>query len=213
MNSTSVRIVVSLAITVFLLPGVAGAQPSPRSPAPADAGGMRSAPSTAPMAWSRTTARSSRVTAGFRRRSTDATSSGSRPPISGRARWRRSASAGPAPNPMTRVSFHVELYRDRGGRPARSPEASVEAVATMVPTFPDGAFYSVDVSDADMHAPTDVFYLGVRWNPSEDGFFFVCVDQTAEPPRSSTAGSSTIGPMSGRACSKATTPSSTITGP
>lgn len=80
------------------------------------------------------------------------------------------------------VRFAVELYRDRGGRPARSPEASVEAVATMVPTFPDGAFYSVDVSDADMHAATDVFYLGVRWNPSDDVFFFVCVDQSEETP-------------------------------
>ncbi len=80
------------------------------------------------------------------------------------------------------VRFSVELYRDRGGRPALSPEASVEAVATMVPTFPDGAFYSVDVSDADMHAATDVFYLGVRWNPSDDVFFFVCVDQSEETP-------------------------------
>jgi len=80
------------------------------------------------------------------------------------------------------VRFLVELYRDRGGRPARSPEASVEAVATLVPAFPDGAFYSVDVSDTDMQAPTDVFYLGVRWNPSDDVFFFVCVDQSEETP-------------------------------
>jgi hypothetical protein len=80
--------------------------------------------------------------------------------------------------PDDEISFVVELYRDRGGRPARSPEASVEAVATLVPAFPEGAFYSIDVSDADMHAPTETFYLGVRWNPSEDEFFFVCVDQT-----------------------------------
>ena len=58
----------------------------------------------------------------------------------------------------------------------------MEAVATLVPTFPDGGFYSVDVSDADFHAPTDIFYLGVRWNPSEDGFFFVCVDKSEETP-------------------------------
>ena len=56
--------------------------------------------------------------------------------------------------PDDSVTFSVELYRDRGGRPARSPEASMEVVATLVPTFPDGAFFSVDVSEADFHAPT-----------------------------------------------------------
>ena len=52
----------------------------------------------------------------------------------------------------------------------------------MVPTFPDGAFFSVDVSEADFHAPTETFYLGVQWDPSEDGFFFVCVDQSDGTP-------------------------------
>jgi len=80
------------------------------------------------------------------------------------------------------VRFRVELYRDRGGQPALSPEASVEVVATAVPAYPDGAFTSVDVSDADMQAPTDVFYLGVRWDPSVDDRFFVCVDQTETTP-------------------------------
>lgn len=84
--------------------------------------------------------------------------------------------------PDDSVTFSVELYRDRGGRPANYPEASLEAVATLVPTFPDGGFFSVDVSEADFHAPTDTFYLGVRWNPSEDGFFFVCVDKSDETP-------------------------------
>jgi hypothetical protein len=84
--------------------------------------------------------------------------------------------------PDDEVTFSVQLYRDRGGRPARSPEASAEVVATLVPTFPDGGFYSVDVSDADFHAPTETFYLGVQWNPSEDGFFFVCVDQSEGTP-------------------------------
>jgi hypothetical protein len=80
------------------------------------------------------------------------------------------------------VTFNVELYRDRGGRPARSPDASVEVVAAQVPAFPDGSFYSVDVSDADFHAPTEVFYLGVKWDPSEDIFAFVCVDQSEGTP-------------------------------
>ena len=84
--------------------------------------------------------------------------------------------------PDDSVTFSVQLYRDRGGRPARFPEVSLEAVAMMVPTFPDGAFFSVDVSEADFHAPTETFYLGVQWDPSEDGFFFVCVDQSDGTP-------------------------------
>lgn len=84
--------------------------------------------------------------------------------------------------PDDEVRFRVEIYRDRGGRPSRSPDESIEVVATSVPSFPDGAFYTVDVSSIDMRAPTDVFYLGVRWNPSEDGFFFVCVDQSETTP-------------------------------
>jgi len=80
------------------------------------------------------------------------------------------------------IAFQVQLYRDRGGRPTFEPEAAVEAVATMVPDFPDGAFYTVDVSGIDMRAVTDVFYLGVQWDPSEDQFFYVCADHSDGMP-------------------------------
>ena len=84
--------------------------------------------------------------------------------------------------PEDEITFNVQLYRDRRGMPAASPDASVEVVARGVPTFPDGAFYSVDVSDLRWIAPTNVFYLGVQWDPSVDQFFFVCVDQSVETP-------------------------------
>ncbi len=80
------------------------------------------------------------------------------------------------------IGFEVQLYRDIGGRPAAFPEAVVAAVATAVPAFPDGAFTTVDVSQVDMRAITDAFYLGVKWNPSVDRFFFVCADQSPETP-------------------------------
>lgn len=80
------------------------------------------------------------------------------------------------------LDFVVELYRDRGGRPALFPEASVTASAAMVPSFPDGEFYSIDVSQIDMKAVTNTFYLGVRWNPSVEDYFFVCVDQSDPTP-------------------------------
>ena len=35
------------------------------------------------------------------------------------------------------LRFQVQLYRDRGGRPALFPEVSVDAVATLVPSFPE----------------------------------------------------------------------------
>lgn len=84
--------------------------------------------------------------------------------------------------PDDEITFWVDLYRDRGGRPARDPEDSIQAVATLVPSFPDGAFYSIDLSEADLRSPTDIFYAGVRWDPSQDQFFFVCADQTPETP-------------------------------
>lgn len=84
--------------------------------------------------------------------------------------------------PDDSVTFRIELYRDHGGRPFLSPDASLEVVADGVPTYPEGAFYSFDVSDVDMHAQTNVFYLGVQWDPSEDEFFFVCADQSAATP-------------------------------
>jgi len=80
------------------------------------------------------------------------------------------------------ITFRVQLYRDRGGRPTLEPEASFEAVASFVPTFPDGAFVSVDVSGIDMRAVTDIFYLGVQWDPSVDQYFFVCADHSEGTP-------------------------------
>lgn len=80
--------------------------------------------------------------------------------------------------PDDELTFTVELYRNAGGRPSLGADASLTATASMVPAFPEGAFVSVDVSDADMIAPHGTFFIGVRWNPSEDQFFFTCVDQT-----------------------------------
>jgi hypothetical protein len=84
--------------------------------------------------------------------------------------------------PDDEIRFQVQLYRSRGDVPARHPEASFEAVATGVPQFPDGAFYSIDVSAADMRIPTDVFFVGVQWDPSDDQFFFVCADHSDVMP-------------------------------
>ncbi|MEE4270576.1 MAG: hypothetical protein V2I67_02810 [Thermoanaerobaculales bacterium] len=80
------------------------------------------------------------------------------------------------------ITFRVHLYRDSAGVPLLTPEASLEAVAAGVPEFPEGAFVSVDVRDADMRIPTDVSYIGVEWDPSVDTFFFVCADHSDVMP-------------------------------
>jgi len=84
--------------------------------------------------------------------------------------------------PDDEIRFQVHLYRSRGEVPAREPEASLEFVATGVPQFPDGAFYSIDVSAADMRIPTDVSFIGVQWDPSDDQYFFVCADHSDVMP-------------------------------
>lgn len=78
------------------------------------------------------------------------------------------------------VDFFVELYRLTEDGPLAIPEVSVPARAEAVPTFPDGAFYEVDISSPPL--PRGTFVLGVRWNPSVDQFFFVCADQSPETP-------------------------------
>jgi hypothetical protein len=80
------------------------------------------------------------------------------------------------------VQFKVQLYRERRGSPADFPFATLDAVASAVPEYPESAFYAIDVSGIDMVAPTEVFFIGVRWNPSEDDRFFICADQSAGTP-------------------------------
>ena len=73
------------------------------------------------------------------------------------------------------VDFDVVFYGDAGGRPQLQPLASVPARAEGVPMGVTGRFYEVDVSGIKL--PGQTSYVGVRWNPNADDFFFVCVDQ------------------------------------
>ncbi len=78
------------------------------------------------------------------------------------------------------VSFEVVFFEDIDGGPAETPYASVAAVASSVPegVASGGAFYEVDVSGTVIRGRT--IYIGVRWNPSVDQFFFVCADHSPE---------------------------------
>jgi hypothetical protein len=80
------------------------------------------------------------------------------------------------------VDFDVVVYEDVGGVPAMTPYASVAATATDVPkgVAAAGRFYDVDLSG--IVVPNGTFYVGVRWNPSQDQYFFLCVDRSPETP-------------------------------
>lgn len=79
------------------------------------------------------------------------------------------------------IDFEVVFHARQGDQPAPQPYAAVPARATGVPLGVTGRFYEVDVSGVEL-AP-GISYVGVRWNPSIDRFFFVCTDTSpATPP-------------------------------
>lgn len=81
------------------------------------------------------------------------------------------------------IDFEVVFYPDQGARPASEPYAVVAATASEVPNGVPaaGRFWEVDVSDVTLADGTS--YIGVRWNPSVDRFFFVCTDTSEETER------------------------------
>lgn len=80
------------------------------------------------------------------------------------------------------IDFQVEVYRDVGGEPALTPTFSMPVQMTGVPSFPDGDFLSVPLPGDGWPTQTPTFYVGVRWNPSIDQFFFVCADTSPTSP-------------------------------
>lgn len=76
----------------------------------------------------------------------------------------------------TAIDFEVVFYAKKEGRPAEEPYASRPGHAEEVPLGKEsgGMFYDVDVSGVELVPGTS--YIGVRWNPSVDPFFFVCAD-------------------------------------
>jgi len=72
------------------------------------------------------------------------------------------------------VDFEVVFYADAGGQPAAEPYAAVPASANVTPVGIVGAFFEVDVTGVSL--PRGASYVGARWDPSSDPFFFLCTD-------------------------------------
>lgn len=80
----------------------------------------------------------------------------------------------------TAIDFEVVFYEKKEGKPAEEPYATRPGHAEEVPLGKEsgGLFYDVDVSGVELVPGTS--YIGIRWNPSVDPFFFICADHGPE---------------------------------
>ncbi len=76
------------------------------------------------------------------------------------------------------IDFDIVIYGDYQGEPLPTPRHIIPAHASAVPAALDGAFTEVDLGGLQLGSGT--FYIGARWNPSIDQFFFVCADRSIE---------------------------------
>jgi hypothetical protein len=78
------------------------------------------------------------------------------------------------------ITFEVVVYLSREGRPAAVPLYSVPATARAVPKSVAEAGVFVEVDMGRVPVPKESFFLGVRWNPREQAFLFICVDRSEQ---------------------------------
>lgn len=92
------------------------------------------------------------------------------------------------------LNYEIEVWDDSGpgGGPGVSL-GSVPAQATGVPAGLPGAWYSTDISSLGLEVGGgDTVYIGIRWDPSVEVGFFVCVDDSAGTPQINGHGRSNI---------------------
>lgn len=76
------------------------------------------------------------------------------------------------------ASFDIVFYEATDANPADQPYATVQAMATGLAQSKEvaGEFHCVDTGRTAI--PEDRFFIGARWNPKQNGFLFICNDQT-----------------------------------
>ncbi len=89
--------------------------------------------------------------------------------------------------PDTEIDFEIVFYRqvvdpDNATRllPAAEPYAVFPGSADVVPKGIAESFFEVDVRGVVI--PAGASYIGARWDPSTDQFFFVCTDTSDDTP-------------------------------
>lgn len=80
------------------------------------------------------------------------------------------------------LDFELVFYRDTEGQPEPLPFAVVPGQALGLPDGIAGATF-VEVDLPEIEVPIGTFYVGPRWNPGVDQFFFLCADTTPTTPR------------------------------
>lgn len=86
--------------------------------------------------------------------------------------------------PDADIDFDLVLFGHDAeeNRPENEPIASLPVVAEGVPEGLGGKFYCYDVARAGFRAPVEPYYLGARWNASDNEFFFLCADTNPATP-------------------------------
>ena len=81
------------------------------------------------------------------------------------------------------IDFEVVVFghNDAEGFPNKEPIAAIPAQLAGLPQGVPGATFS-EVPLGEVPLPSEgPFYVGVRWDPSTEDFFFACVDKTDQP--------------------------------
>ena len=79
------------------------------------------------------------------------------------------------------LDFDIVIYGQQADLPAAVPFAVVPAQVRGLPQgVPNATFFEFALPNIEV--PAGTFYIGPRWNPSLDQFFFVCADTTATTP-------------------------------
>jgi hypothetical protein len=78
------------------------------------------------------------------------------------------------------VAFEVVFFEKVGNAPAAEPYAWVSAMADEVPDSVKTAGEFVEVDVRGVSLPESGGFIGVRWDPSEESFLFLCNDRSEE---------------------------------
>ncbi len=81
------------------------------------------------------------------------------------------------------VPFEVVFFEKVGNAPAAKPYAWISAVADEVANSVETAGEFVEVDVRGVSLPVSGGFIGVRWNPSEESFLFLCNDRSEETAR------------------------------
>jgi len=76
------------------------------------------------------------------------------------------------------LDFEIEVYEDVDGTPASEPLIVVHSSVAEVPEWEDGVFAEVPFAPDGPELKPGTYYIGARWNPSADQYFFICADQS-----------------------------------